>query len=534
MSYLSKLEPLIKCEKNLELAGIPLRNFVSELLSNYSSDSGVINVYIGTFKPEKSHANYEIIIGEKSFTIEKNQHGLSFYLSHVEVEKNLPEILDLIKERLALDLNQNFLNRCEKTLKEIKNIEVEDVEIDRSSLNQLIVEVIKTKDLMELKTSLNQLDWMVDAGIKLVEATDIPGIEEDFPVLLVNSQESFEFCWGLVVDKNQKFSNLHLSVLEILSNHFEVCSRQEKSSHDIDVLELAVEHLANGLVVLDERDNIRVYNQRFFELSIPINRLQKLGDKDFLKIGEESYQVNIRPFKTDLGQHRIYIFNTIDDQIELGSANEELGIVCSSLAHELNNPLAGILASLTVIELDDENGALEGQLSEMKKGVLRCKQLVETFLGFSKSQKMHNATFDNPGLQASFDQALELMRFRMIEADININLNFTKNSTLEVNTNFSVMVMIGYLFLGELTTSLSHYNLLTRKNSKTIDLKIVEGQHGLHFSWTPGFPLSQQFLNSMLFIHLMESQHFQLKITENGLTFKAAISDLVESETQLI
>ena len=62
-------------------------------------------------------------------------------------------------------------------------------------------------------------------------------------------------------------------------------------------------------------------------------------------------------------------------------SSEELGIISSSIAHELNNPLGGILAGLSVLLLEDLEMENRLSLEEMKRGTERCRQLINIFLG---------------------------------------------------------------------------------------------------------------------------------------------------------
>ncbi len=67
----------------------------------------------------------------------------------------------------------------------------------------------------------------------------------------------------------------------------------------------------------------------------------------------------------------------------------ELGIIGSSIAHELNNPIGGIISFLQLIKMDlkgDES--FYSDIVEMEKGALRCKDIIQNLLGFTRKSGM--------------------------------------------------------------------------------------------------------------------------------------------------
>ena len=63
----------------------------------------------------------------------------------------------------------------------------------------------------------------------------------------------------------------------------------------------------------------------------------------------------------------------------------ELGTIGSSIAHELNNPLGGMLSFLQLIKMDLKGGeAWFSDIDEMEKGARRCRDIVQNLLGFTR------------------------------------------------------------------------------------------------------------------------------------------------------
>jgi two-component system, NtrC family, sensor kinase len=67
----------------------------------------------------------------------------------------------------------------------------------------------------------------------------------------------------------------------------------------------------------------------------------------------------------------------------------ELGTIGSSIAHELNNPLGGMLSFLQLILMDlKPTDAIYPEIKEMESAVLRCRDIVLNLLSFSRKQDL--------------------------------------------------------------------------------------------------------------------------------------------------
>lgn len=76
----------------------------------------------------------------------------------------------------------------------------------------------------------------------------------------------------------------------------------------------------------------------------------------------------------------------MERQILESAKMAELGTIGSSIAHELNNPLGGILSFTQLIKMDmDPKHPLYPDVVEMEAGVQRCKEIVQNLLGFTRA-----------------------------------------------------------------------------------------------------------------------------------------------------
>lgn len=64
----------------------------------------------------------------------------------------------------------------------------------------------------------------------------------------------------------------------------------------------------------------------------------------------------------------------------------EIGTIGSSIAHELNNPLGGILSFVQLIKMDlPKTDPLYEDIESMEDGVRRCRDIIENLLGFTRN-----------------------------------------------------------------------------------------------------------------------------------------------------
>jgi two-component system, NtrC family, sensor kinase len=71
----------------------------------------------------------------------------------------------------------------------------------------------------------------------------------------------------------------------------------------------------------------------------------------------------------------------------------ELGTIGSSIAHELNNPLGGILSFVQLILMDlKPDDPIRPDIVEMELGVKRCRDIVQNLLGFTRNPDVDTVT----------------------------------------------------------------------------------------------------------------------------------------------
>ena len=279
------------------------------------------------------------------------------------------------------------------------------------------------------------------------------------------------------------------------------------------------------VALLSESGEVYQHNTLFARLGFSPRDCLRLKLREKIMIHDIPYNI-YRKDITHLGEQKIlYVFFTesffLKGEGNLTPTGQELGIISSSIAHELNNPIAGIQAALTFIMLDESlDEEAKGTLVEMKNGAQRCKQLVETFLGFSRANTgsiIQNTKVSS--IEVCYQQAQNLLRFRTVESGIRLSLDYSKHTDFRASVNLSLMTMTFYLILGELMTLYSHQLLVARSNQieKVIKGEIIESSQEIQIQLHE-LNISTLTL-SKLIQNLLNIENFVLQISDYSLRF---------------
>ncbi|MDD4973440.1 MAG: histidine kinase dimerization/phospho-acceptor domain-containing protein [Bacteriovorax sp.] len=298
-----------------------------------------------------------------------------------------------------------------------------------------------------------------------------------------------------------------------------------KSDGEIDFWKKIFSKIPYPMAVISNLGDLLIYNESFAKIGILPKECLRFKDQESLEIYQQFYKVRRIEFPINLSDVSYFIFYTIESRdanndLKTNPTNDsrkgtqkgtvdELGIVSSSIAHELNNPLAGILAALSLLSLEDdwsEDALID--LDDMKNGAKRCKELVEIFLGFSKFSP---SAAQAPSIKDSLDQALNLLRFRMVESNLRLEMKYTP--TLEVfshQINSSIMSMILYLILNELMTAFAHERLITQTHINSMSGEVLEFSNQIVMKLDYDFEYEEKLAQSKLIQHLLAFEKLEI------------------------
>lgn len=99
----------------------------------------------------------------------------------------------------------------------------------------------------------------------------------------------------------------------------------------------------------------------------------------------------------------------------------ELGTIGSSIAHELNNPLGGMLSFVQLIKMDlPKNDPSTSDYDEIEIGIRRCKDIVQNLLGFTRQSQL-----DQPEkfpLSKVLDQVRQILLLQTKTSNIDLEI----------------------------------------------------------------------------------------------------------------
>lgn len=137
---------------------------------------------------------------------------------------------------------------------------------------------------------------------------------------------------------------------------------------------------------------------------------------------------------------RLVLLRPITDEVRFerrifeSSKLAELGTIGSSIAHELNNPLGGMLSFLQLILMDmRKDDAVRPEIKGMEDAVLRCRDIVVNLLGFARKQDL--GEFAKVDLTDVVDRAVKLIELQSKSSGIKIDRS---GFTEEIKVNGSL------------------------------------------------------------------------------------------------
>jgi signal transduction histidine kinase len=436
-------------------------------------------------------------------------------------------------------------NVVDKIFEAEKKSAISSILKDSEKIYEKFKEENETKNDLEIKSNLKEYDLLLDLEISLLK---LEKISEWNPVFKIFVKKTNWLSGLAVLRMDDLFSEEDLLDENVLvfkfpfEDFFLFIKLRNNSLFEFSVrIEILVNLLLKSIQLLDQNlirtdDEIDFWKRIFAKIPYPMAVITKLGDllvynELFAKIGilpkecltykdQESIEVHqqyymVKKIEIDLSGQKVFyfVFYTTEkiqlNKTEKSNSVDDLGIVSSSIAHELNNPLAGILAALSLISLE-ENWSDESlsEIDDMKNGAKRCKELVEIFLGFSRfspNQKYQTS------LKDSLDQAIYLLRFRMVESNLRIDIKFT--ATLEKfspNINSSILSMILYLIINELLTAFAHYRLVTQKNLNSMIGEVLELSNQIVIKLDDDFEYEEKLVQSKLIQHLLMFEKMEI------------------------
>ena len=448
-----------------------------------------------------------------------------------------PKLQELIRirEDSFITLGLKNIRKFELKVKQVTSKKVEDVFTTESLLDyaQALVDLekdlIQADDLLKLEKVLKQFVKLniERSKFQFLSASKFAEMTPSVNFLLLPPFKGQFIAMDLNWNEEDSFKLIkRLFFFYTLINFFKSQLEVEDPFFNESLWEGVLDAIPFPVALLSQNGEVHQHNSLFSKLSFPPSDCLKLNLRQKILINDIPYNIYRKDLHHLNQQRTLFVFFTesffLKGDGNLTPSGQELGIISSSIAHELNNPIAGIQAALSLLLLDESlNQEAEQTLKEMKNGAMRCKQLIETFLGFSRANPTNLATSEVAlsTIDICYQQAQNLLRFRTVESGIRFNFESIKHADFRASVNPSLLTMTFYLILGELMTLYSHQLLVANKNQieKVIKGEIIESSQEIQIQL---HELNISTLSlSKLIQNLLNIENFVLQVSDYSLRF---------------
>lgn len=311
--------------------------------------------------------------------------------------KNLVE-----SRRKIFEVNSRieFLRRTLYTISEIKSLDVAE-----EKLNNLL-------------TSYNKVTWF-----KIIPSASSQNFENDvqsqFDSTLLKTEITLQkqtyFLYFFKGDKKPfKRNDIHLfkKMSETLQINLSRINNLQVLRKNESFFDLAFHSSKNPIIVLDQNYLVVQANKaarassanpeakHCYELLFGRNSKClncHLGTKFEIQNNNAFFSVDSQPLNLmehEDNQYWVHVYedtteqNVYEKKLSQSARLEELGLISSSIAHELNNPLGGILSYIQIMKMElPAQHALMNDLNLMHETGLRMKKIIEDLLIFSRTNQ---------------------------------------------------------------------------------------------------------------------------------------------------
>ena len=469
--------------------------------------------------------------------------------TYISLSTELNQQYEMIKFELESKLNEKSKNIIEsrKQIFEINN----RVEVLRKSLYS----TTEVKSLQEAEAALN--DLLVKFGMltwfKIIKQSDAKQFETDiksqFESTLYSNQMNIKneifYLFFFKGDKRPfrkadlNYFNKLAEALQINLNRYNNLLELQKNERLFD---LAFHSSPHPIIVIDKsynvyqsnlaaeknapecEENLKCY-QLLFGQKKPCNGCQ-LGAKFEIQKEFSTYAVQSNKFSNSLdteNNYWIHLYEDISEQKALESKFQqtaklsEVGLISSSIAHELNNPLGGILSYLQIMKMElPAEHPFQEDLRFLTEAALRMKKHIEDLLFFSR--KEDTVKLERVEMHEVLHKNLDLLQMQLKKEHLTVS--FVQEDRMHYHEvsilHFRNIIHLAFQFF-------LHKLRIKRQNkanfSGLVEVKISQDQSSSYLSFNSNLGPHDLKLNSndLSLITLEKSildQGFQLVISE--------------------
>ena len=169
-------------------------------------------------------------------------------------------------------------------------------------------------------------------------------------------------------------------------------------------------------------------------------------------LNNDEYMISTFPFSYNNQQLTIYIMKSLSEtkrlkeQLYHSYKLASLGLLISGIAHEINNPIAGIITYTELLKMKVQDQQIEGGLQKILNGAERCKKVIQNLLTFSR-QKTPSKTLES--LNDIIDRTIELRNYWLRKYHIEVVKEYGEIPFVLVDSQQLQLVILNILMNAE-------------------------------------------------------------------------------------
>jgi len=187
-------------------------------------------------------------------------------------------------------------------------------------------------------------------------------------------------------------------------------------------------------------------------------------------INDRVFLISSFPIFMDEQKAMVYVMKDVTeirrlkDQIHHLDKLSSLGTLTSGVAHEINNPLTGIIGYTEMLLMkDEENEPIKKYLNKIYDSAIRCKRIVENMLIFSR-QTLPQKSLEN--INEIIDRTIELHEYSLRKNKVEIDRSYDEVPYLSMDRQQMQQVILNLLINAEQAIS-------EAKTSGKIEIKTI-------------------------------------------------------------
>jgi two-component system, NtrC family, sensor kinase len=346
-------------------------------------------------------------------------------------------------------------------------------------LQKCLFSIHNAKSIVDLETSVGQLlsgPYLISWFRIILGDSESTNLLDQENILNIYSfpLSDGDKKYGTIVygrDNEKPFKREDRDFLDQISESISLCIDRilqvERNKELQSQWQATFNAVSDPLCLIDQNYNLKIANKKFMEMHMG-RETQKLKCHEVLfkrsapcvgcepgssfRIRNEHdasviYEVSSQGMTIDYQKCFFHVYHDISKQLHyerqlIESAKQaELGTISSSIAHELNNPLGGMLNFIQLIKMDLSGTEPYYQdIQEIEASVQKCKTIIQNLLGFSRSDDF--STTRSLDLAEVLQRAILIVELRTRALGIKIEFNPELNKGIFVLGKFNQLAHV--------------------------------------------------------------------------------------------